>query len=622
MNLICGSINLHGETVGGKPLERFSFSLDKKRVDRQSSLTLDDFSFGCHHVHLSPESSTEEQPSMYKDLCLISDARLFNREVLCKELGVATASAKEISDPLLILYAYEKWGHDCVNHLDGEFAFVIWDRLKKEAYIARDHYGSRFLFYYLDKHQFHFASEAKALFSIPGFSPNINEQWLVSYCLKSHHLSAGMTPFEKINLVKKASYMVLSANNQKETTYWNPKPKDKIRFKNDSDYAERLLELMTDSVESRIRTPHGVGLALSGGLDSSSIGAIASKILLSRNEQLFANGITLPDKYTSEEDDENYIDLFAMNSPNIALNKVVYDSTFDIGTAKEHAQSLLLPGGKGHISWNTVFENIKESNAKLLLTGFFGDDLVSKPKQLIIHEMFHEKRFFSLIPFLFQKNSPLTLPVRNSIKYELKKGVKSLFRTEPDKDYTFLVKLLNPSFATKHDIAFRLEEKQRLDQKYTVNEYLQSSWEAYTYFKSSYSTTAQGMLHGVHVSHPMIDRKLFDFCSSIPVEKFLLNGQNRGLIREAMHGVLPEKIRLRHTKGRFAKPSIQQFRDEIDTNLEFLRTLPPNSPARTYLDIDYAIELGNCFRRESQEKYRFIFSKILTLVVFIEEFYS
>src|SRR5262245_20600165 len=136
---------------------------------------------GHRMLWTTPESLSEKLPlaNQAGDLAITADARIDNRDELTAALGLPPHSG--VTDSMLILLAYEHWGEHCPEKLLGDFAFAIWDGRKRVLFCARDHFGVKPFYYCHSGRLFAFASEIKALLSLPEVPRRLNEVRVADY---------------------------------------------------------------------------------------------------------------------------------------------------------------------------------------------------------------------------------------------------------------------------------------------------------------------------------------------------------------------------------------------------------------------------------------------------------
>jgi len=182
------------------------------------------------------------------------------------------------TDTEVVLNLYEKYGVSCLEKLNGMFAFAIWDNKRKTLFIGRDRFGIKPIYFYQKKDFFCFASEIKALFSHPLIKPAINYAGVADY-LTFQFCIGKKTMFKDIVKLEPGEYASykLSTNSLLINKYWDLRYE--IDYNSEDYYRQNLLLLLEDSVRLQLRSDVPVGTYLSGGLDSSTVTLLASKLL-------------------------------------------------------------------------------------------------------------------------------------------------------------------------------------------------------------------------------------------------------------------------------------------------------------------------------------------------------
>src|SRR5215475_2869473 len=208
---------------------------------------------------------------------------VFNGEIYnFKELRAALIRAghhfRTRSDTETILEAWEEYGEDCVRHLRGMFSFAIWDGRRRLLFGARDRLGIKPFYYYTDREQFAFASEIKSLRAIPEIPFQVDTVALADY-LRHGYVVAPYTMFRQIRKLAPAHTVRVDATGVHTRRYWDI-PLEAPRNRNESEASEELAALLDDIVRQHLVSDVPVGVLLSGGLDSSSIVALMSRLHL------------------------------------------------------------------------------------------------------------------------------------------------------------------------------------------------------------------------------------------------------------------------------------------------------------------------------------------------------
>ncbi len=260
-------------------LGRMVSSLNHRGPD-ESGAYLDDW-IGLAQSRLSIidlKSGSQPISNEENNLWIIFNGEIFNYPELREELIQKGHKFKTSTDTEVILHLYEEKGINCLDGLNGQFAFAIWDLKKHELFLARDRYGILPLFYTVRNNQFIFASEIKAIFNGENVDRELDPQTLDQIFTFWTPLP-GMTAFKDISELPPGHYLRISNNRITINKYWDFKPSIN---ENDSSrpinkIVEELGELILDSVKIRLRADVPVGSYLSGGLDSSGITAFIKK---------------------------------------------------------------------------------------------------------------------------------------------------------------------------------------------------------------------------------------------------------------------------------------------------------------------------------------------------------
>lgn len=235
------------------------------------------------HTRLSiidPQGGRQPLSNEDGSIWLTCNGEIFNYLELRAELQAAGHRFTSRTDVEVLVHLYEDHGEALLDHLNGQFAFALWDRRRRRLLLARDHVGICPLYYVADHQQFAFASEIKALLNVPDFAPELNLPALRQTFTFWSPLP-GETPFQKVMEIKPGCYLWVERERIHEHRYWSlPFPPPDAQQINDTSLAaEELTSLLQDAVRLRLRSDVPVGAYLSGGLDSS----IATALIKTRN---------------------------------------------------------------------------------------------------------------------------------------------------------------------------------------------------------------------------------------------------------------------------------------------------------------------------------------------------
>jgi len=234
-------------------------------------------------IDLSPAA---HQPMSNEDATVIMtyNGEIYNYQELRTQLTSLGHRFHSQTDSETVIHSYEEWGIECVQRFNGMFAFALWDRKARRLICARDRYGIKPLYYAFVKNKFVFASEAKAILLHPGYIRGVDHKALSEYFLFQNVIS-DRTLFDGIRMLLPGHYLVVEeekgAGGLAIHQYWDF---DRIFAPNpiimsEEDYQERLQALFEKAVVSQLMSDVPLGSYLSGGMDSGSIVAVASKNL-------------------------------------------------------------------------------------------------------------------------------------------------------------------------------------------------------------------------------------------------------------------------------------------------------------------------------------------------------
>lgn len=275
----------------------FSFigpGIDKNwKENLPDNITSIGIAMGHRRLSILDLSDAGRQPfvSNNKRFSIVYNGEIFNYLELKDELMKSGCKFRTTTDTEVLLTAYEYWGIDFLNHLNGMWAFVIWDNLKKQMLVSRDRFGIKPLYYYHGKGQWIFASEIKALLQHPIVPKEPDNKTIF------HYLSTAMPPekqgetyFKDISSVEPATYLLINNDNVEIKRFWNLPPYAKNNANNKQGLSKCFINIFKDSVRLRLRSDVKVGTMVSGGLDSTSIAEKINELLMENSKDSISVG--------------------------------------------------------------------------------------------------------------------------------------------------------------------------------------------------------------------------------------------------------------------------------------------------------------------------------------------
>jgi asparagine synthase (glutamine-hydrolysing) len=544
---------------------------------------------GNTNLHITPESKDEVLPRQAEQgaVILTADAIIDNRAELLAAFQIPTAEAGKTADSELILQAWLRWGEDCPRHLIGDYAFAIWDARKEELFCARDHVGKRTFYYYLSDERFAFCTVIKPLLAVKGKGRELNEEWIANYfsLLEGlHELDTSATIYQEIRQLPPAHTLKVSARSSEIKKYWNPMKLPPLKLRTDEEYEEAFRQVYFEAVACCLRGSGEVGAMLSGGLDSGSVACIAAGKLAAEGKRLktytevpfvgYENWLSA----NSMADEREYVQAVIDQYDNIdpafcdAEGLTAYNSLERLTRLLEHPYKFIQ-----NFYWlDAIAAQASRDGVRILLGGQMGNGTVSYSSlDSALNAMFRKGRWLTLLREMrcYAERMNVTLPnnrrilkhfLRLNFPQSLKKEYRR-FRGRPAAEPLLAMPL-------RLEQAARWQTDQRL-KALGMGKYapamlsLREERKAFlcepAFSQIGEMDTKLGLVYGMVRRDPTADKRVIEFCLRLPPEQLLKNGLDRGLIRRALAGILPDKVRLNLTvRGVQSADWIQRLRSE------------------------------------------------------------
>jgi len=515
--------------------------------------------------HMQISSSFETQ---YENLPIISPcgnylftayARLDNRDELGNKLGLSFKEIETVSDTNLVLRSYLKWNKDCVQHLLGDWIFAVYNIKEKQLFLAKDQGGNTGIYFSSNHNYFCFSTSVKGLLSLNWISQKIDKATVIALLVAGRRHKPDQTIFKYIFNVKPAHFLKVNKGDvQKQTRYWDIRDIKPINYNKEEEYIEHFISLYQDAITSRIRTKGEIGIMLSGGLDSSSIAALAAPKLYEQGKKLYSftsvpmHHDHFEDKYPFTTDESAYVQHIADYIGNI---HTTFTKASSYNPLSSMENSLNQMGHLVNMVYNSywiqdVFDLAKKRGITRMLTGQLGNytiswestdyilkDLLQGKINSTYHEILNWSNYNDIKHYEAFKKLVL-LPFKQRMKGCLKK-----FRPV-HKSSLFNNTILNTDILKEIDIFKELNELDYIP-GYTIEkdpERLRQRLYTSQISEIGLVYNQYRLENGIECVDPTQDFRIAEYTFGLPKKLWVSKGSNRYLIRKAMEGQIPNEI--------------------------------------------------------------------------------
>ncbi len=502
-------------------------------------------------AHLARHAGDPDQPLFdpATQVCAVLDGRLDNRSELIAQLAPAEGAA--VPDVRLLLEAYLRWGEAaCTDHLLGDFAFALWDAGRRRLLCAVDPLGIKPLHFARAGTVLCFASDAAQVLAHPGVPDGYNEMEIAAY-LGSQCEDPERSFFSAVRKLAPGQRLIADASGLRVERYWIPEPAE-IRYARDEDYSDHFRELFQRAVSDRLRDAGSfAGVAMSGGLDSTSVAAVAQRTTGSKIRAYTFAFDQLP------ECDERSYSRAMTEGLSLEVEPIDAEGLWSLESQAAVPFSPDTPFFGWRTCYQEIFRRMAAQGSKVLLMGHGGDDLL-RGSPLTYAERLRHGDLSAVREVVRHARSQRESPLRTFYRYfgrpYLPVGIDRLLRSALGiQSEVVLPPWIRPFFAGRTDLE-RRDRSLRL-RKVFANSARQEVYENLSavpwYWRLCNWHERSSAALGFEVRHPFLDRRLFEYVLAVPGKQLFRLGGSKSLLRRSMQDILPERIRLREGKTGF-----------------------------------------------------------------------
>lgn len=612
MSAIWGIIDFTQKTIKKEEQKRIRHIFDKCVIDRYEELEKDNVYMGCGIQYFTKEAKYEVLPIYEDGIYFDADVVLDNREEL---MGILNITDKNTPDGRILFEMYKKYGNKSLNMMRGVYAFMYYDSKSGVATLVTDATGDRCVYYKKDEDKLYYSSLIEPLILTDKIS-GINGEWITDFLAMDHLYmicETENTPIENVKRVAPAGFVTFTSTDTKVANYWNPNNAKEKVYKTDEEYKKEFLEIFSDAVKCVLRSDKETSILLSGGLDSTAVVSIAAPYLKERGENIHSY-TSVPEKGLKGNnggyninDETEYVKSTAKHFGNIKTNFVDMKGMNPWDYRVDELNAIEMPyKSVQNLLW--ICESMKQAYSKgsrIMLNGSFGNTTISFTDfTLYMNDLFNRGKYLTVLREL-KKFQPL---FGYSRKYAIKSIIKDNVKTSKTEEEG---NIFGNSFVRKSAID-KYGSYQRLSSMYQSIINSTKSMKAYKKamidFKAlrqiGETATKHSLATGVLLRDPTRDKRVIDYCVSLPISQFVKNGEDRRLVNVYMKDIIPPKVITSEQKGKQSADLKERCVRESERIIKEWLLIYRNHKDNEYVDCDKAIEqLENINSLEELKEY-------------------
>lgn len=563
------------------------------------------FGFGFRRLSILDLSENGHQPMQFEEagLWIVYNGEIYNYIEIRKELRAKGYAFKSNTDTEVILKSYHEWGEDCVRKFNGMWAFAIWDSKNKKLFCSRDRFGIK-PFYYNHKPGVHFvfASEIKSILQVIKSEPD--RQILYDSFAYGYSDHNEQTFFSDVKQLRGGHNLILQSG--KLSIYRFYKIERQPCTDSFETAKEKLRGLLFDSVRIRLRSDVPLGYALSGGIDSSSIVGIASKINSGSNN-------TFSMIYPGDNVDESYFINKVIENTGVNhhfISPTSEDFLKDLDNFIWHQEEPFF--GTSYFGEFKLRELIRKNNVTVSLEGQGADEIITGYTSLLY------PYFFDLISNLrVQKFTNEYKHFKNYLNNPAGIIKAYLLRKRKTDEINLLKKYpyLNKDFTST--INNSLNEFESFNSGSHLNDTLYEMLLYTSIPQQLVRADKSSMAFSVECRFPFLDYRVVEYAINLSYDYKTRNGFTKHILREAMKDLLPVEVYNRKDKIGFAIPN-NSF-DSIKLKAYFYELLN-NVKDENIGFLNKQIFMGEYFSNSNIKTLDWKFWKVASVILWYDKF--
>ena len=536
---INGIYALNKGDINPQTVAQMNQVLKHRGPDDQGVATLPNAVLGHVRLAIIDLSQAGKQPmhsqNPHRVLCF--NGEIYNYRELKKQLPYPYQGN---SDSEVLLAAYNQWGHTMCEHLEGMFAFCIYDSLNHSLFLARDRMGIKPLYYTLTSEYLVFSSEIRALMASGLVPTNLNHSQVQTY-LTMGTVAGNQTLIQSVQKLNPGSFMICQGNQIQIQSYWNPQNYIKS---SDLSFQEALVQtrnLFANAVQKRMMADVPFGAFLSGGIDSTAVTAMMSQFA---QKPVNTFHVSFAEKEFSEQSYAEWVaKKYNTQHTNIQCDPSLFLQEMDaILDSYDHP---CVDGANTYI----VSQATRKAGITMALSGLGGDELFGGYP--IFNQLFSLHNKVSSIPLYLRKIIAFALPLLPVKSQNKLRSILNSQSLNPNKIY-FILRSLNGILPHPLQSQDPLTEPPDLflgRPQYTYSEISLAEWYYYLEPILLRDADQMSMRHALEVRVPFLDHKLVEWVLCLPDEFKRKAGTPKALLVQSLSGLIPNEVVYRKKMG-------------------------------------------------------------------------
>ena len=613
---ICGVFNVgNGDPVPVPLLKKMADTIAHRGPDEEGFFS--NGPVGLAHRRLSiidVEGGHQPQTNEDQSVWVIFNGEIYNFQELRDFLITKGHTFKTRSDTEVIVHLYEEKGEDCFQALQGMFAIAIWDSRTQQLLLARDRVGKKPLFYSYNGKRVVFGSEMKAILAAPHVTRDVDLEALSDY-FSLLYVPAPKSIFKSVRKVLPGHYVVISERGLRDEEYWDVDFSQTL-VKSESEWCELLMETYQEAVRLRLISEVPLGAFLSGGIDSSSVVALMSRIT---GKPVTTTSIGFEEK---EFDELDYARQVATQFKSQHYEQVVRPDA--AGIIEQLAWHYDEPFADSSAIPTYYVSKLAREHVTVALSGDGGDEFFAGYRRYVFDH--REEQLRGMLPPWFRRSVFGTLATlypkadwaprvfRGKATFEnlARSHIEGYFRSISAVQPEMKMQLLHPqvremlgSYDTTDVLRAYYEKAQQAD---PIARILYVDVKTYMTDDILAKVDRASMAHALEVRAPLLVHRYKELAASIPPSFKLQGTTGKHILKKSLEGTLSHDILYRSKMG-FAVPLERWFRVELK---DLAHTMLFEEPAHQYIHMDTVKKLW----KEHQSGLRNRATELWTVLMF------